>query len=89
MNIKVAKQEITNSIKAYLAKDERGQYLIPTTRQRPILMIGAPGIGKTAIMEQVARENKVALVSYTITHHTRNTFPLRYKDLDIGNHTLL
>ena len=73
MNIKVAKQEITNSIKAYLAKDERGQYLIPTTRQRPILMIGAPGIGKTAIMEQVARENKVALVSYTITHHTRNS----------------
>ena len=73
MNIKVAKKEIANSIKAYLAKDERGQYLIPTTRQRPILMIGAPGIGKTAIMEQVARENKVALVSYTITHHTRNS----------------
>lgn len=73
MNIKVVKQEISNSIQAYLAKDEKGQYLIPTTRQRPILMIGAPGIGKTAIMEQIAQENKVALVSYTITHHTRNS----------------
>lgn len=73
MNIKVAKQEIANSVKAYLAKNEKGQYYIPTNRQRPILMIGAPGIGKTAIMEQVAKENKVALVSYTITHHTRNS----------------
>ena len=73
MNIKTAKQEISNSVQAYLAKDDKGQYLIPTTRQRPILMIGAPGIGKTAIMEQVAQENKIALVSYTITHHTRNS----------------
>ena len=73
MNIKVAKQEITNSVQAYLAKNEKGQYFIPTNRQRPILMIGAPGIGKTAIMEQVAKENKIALVSYTITHHTRNS----------------
>ena len=73
MNIKVAKKEISNSIKAYLAKDEKGEYLIPTTRQRPILLMGPPGVGKTAIMEQVASENKIALVSYTITHHTRES----------------
>lgn len=73
MNIKTAKQEISNSIKAYVAKDEKGEYLIPTNRQRPILLIGPPGVGKTAIMEQVAAENKVALVSYTITHHTRSS----------------
>lgn len=73
MNIKVAKQEISNCIKAYLTKDSKGDYIIPTVRQRPILLMGPPGIGKTAIMEQVASENNVALVSYTITHHTRSS----------------
>lgn len=73
MDIKVAKQEISNSIRAYLSKNAKGEYLIPTIRQRPILLIGPPGIGKTAIMEQVASENKVALVSYTMTHHTRES----------------
>ncbi len=73
MNIKRAKQEIENTIKAYLQKDAYGDYLIPTIRQRPILLIGAPGIGKTQIMEQIARECDIALVSYTITHHTRQS----------------
>lgn len=35
--------------------------------------MGPPGIGKTQIMEQVARECRVGLVSYTITHHTRQS----------------
>lgn len=73
MNIKRAKQEIKDSIQAYLLKNEYGEYEIPVIRQRPILMIGAPGIGKTQIMEQIAQECKVGLVSYTITHHTRQS----------------
>ena len=73
MNIKRAKKEIENTIKAYLQKDVYGDYLIPTIRQRPILLIGAPGIGKTQIMEQIARECDIALVAYTITHHTRQS----------------
>ena len=73
MNIKRAKQEIKNSIAAYLQKDEFGEYLIPTVRQRPLLLMGAPGIGKTQIMEQIAGECDLALVSYTITHHTRQS----------------
>ncbi|WP_242834465.1 ATP-binding protein [Butyrivibrio sp. FC2001] len=73
MNIKQAKQEIINTIKAYREKDEMGNYLIPVQKQRPILLIGPPGIGKTAIMEQVAEELSVNLVSYTITHHTRQS----------------
>ena len=73
MNIKRAKEEIKNAITAYLAKDEFGEYRVPTIRQRPILLMGAPGIGKTAVMEQVARECGVALVSYSITHHTRQS----------------
>ena len=35
--------------------------------------MGPPGIGKTQIMEQAARECGVNLVSYTITHHTRQS----------------
>lgn len=73
MNIKQAKQEIINTVKAYLKKDDRGEYVIPLIRQRPLLLIGAPGIGKTQIMEQVARECRIGLVSYTITHHTRQS----------------
>ena len=73
MNIKRAKQEIRDSIEAYLAKDEFGEYRIPAIRQRPILLMGPPGIGKTQIMEQIARECGIALVSYTITHHTRQS----------------
>ena len=73
MNIKQAKQEITNTLKAYLTKDELGNYLIPTVRQRPVLLMGPPGIGKTQIMEQVAAETGVGLVAYTITHHTRQS----------------
>ena len=73
MNIKRAKQEIKNTIQAYLLKDEFGRYVIPSIRQRPVLLIGAPGIGKTQIMEQIARECGVGLVSYTITHHTRQS----------------
>lgn len=73
MNIKRAKQEICDAIEAYLLKDEDGAYVIPTVRQRPILLLGAPGIGKTQIMEQAARECSVGLVAYTITHHTRQS----------------
>lgn len=73
MNIKQAKQEIVNTVHAYLAKDDAGEYVIPVERQRPLLLIGPPGIGKTAIMEQAARECGINLVSYTITHHTRQS----------------
>ena len=73
MNIKRAKQEIIDAVEAYLSKDEYGDWLIPRVRQRPILLLGAPGIGKTQIMEQAARECGVALVAYSITHHTRQS----------------
>lgn len=73
MNIKRAKQEIKDTIAAYLQKDSHGEYEILPMRQRPVLLMGPPGIGKTQIMEQAARECGVALVAYTITHHTRQS----------------
>lgn len=58
---------------AYFSKDEFGNYEIPIEKQRPIFLMGPPGIGKTAIMEQIASELNVGLVSYSMTHHTRQS----------------
>ena len=73
MDIKRAKQEIKDTIEAYLVKDAFGEYRIPAIRQRPVLLMGPPGIGKTQIMEQISKEMQIALVAYTITHHTRQS----------------
>lgn len=73
MNIKEAKEQIRNAMAAYFTKDECGSYVIPIEKQRPIFLMGAPGIGKTSIMEQVASELGVGLVSYSMTHHTRQS----------------
>ena len=73
MNIKQAKEYIKSSINLYLKKNDFGEYRVPVVRQRPIFLLGAPGIGKTAIMEQIAQELGVALVSYSMTHHTRQS----------------
>lgn len=73
MNIKRAKEEIKNTIEAYLLKDDSGEYAIPSIRQRPVLLMGPPGVGKTQIMEQISRECQIGLVAYTITHHTRQS----------------
>lgn len=73
MNIKQAKQEIENAMKAYFTKDETGNYVIPIEKQRPVFLMGPPGIGKTAIMEQIAAEMGVGILSYSMTHHTRQS----------------
>lgn len=73
MNIKQAKDYIKSSVNLYLKKDEFGEYQVPVVRQRPIFLLGAPGIGKTAIMEQIAQEMGIALISYSMTHHTRQS----------------
>ncbi len=73
MNIQSAKQQIKDTIEAYLKRDEAGMFAISPAHQRPIFLLGAPGIGKTAIMEQVAAELGVGIVSYSMTHHTRQS----------------
>lgn len=73
MNIKEAKDEIKKTVEIYLDKDAYGNYTIPYMKQRPVFLLGAPGIGKTAIMEQIAEELNLALVSYSMTHHTRQS----------------
>ena len=73
MNIQEAKEQIKNAMTAYFTKDEFGRYVVRPEKQRPVFLMGPPGIGKTAVMEQIAQELDVALVSYSMTHHTRQS----------------
>lgn len=73
MNIAEAKKQIANAMKAYFTKDEYGSFMIPPEAQRPVFLMGPPGIGKTAVMKQIADEMGVGLVSYSMTHHTRQS----------------
>ena len=73
MNIATAKEQIKDTVEAYLQKDDAGMYVISPARQRPMFLVGAPGIGKTAIIEQIAQELQIGVVSYSMTHHTRQS----------------
>lgn len=73
MNIWQAKEQIEFAMRAYFSKDEYGRYRLPAERQRPMFLMGPPGVGKTAIMAQIASELNVALLSYSMTHHTRQS----------------
>ena len=73
MNIQQAKEQIQRAVTAYRTRDAYGRLLIPAERQRPVFLVGAPGIGKTAIAAQVAQEMHIGFVSYSITHHTRQS----------------
>lgn len=73
MNIRAATEQIEGTVRAYLSKDGHGLYRIPTPMQRPIIMMGPPGVGKTAVVRQVAEGLGINFVSYSITHHTRQS----------------
>jgi hypothetical protein len=73
MDIQQAKEQIKRAVKIYLMKDAFGHYRIPVQEQRPVFLVGAPGIGKTAIMAQIAKELDICLVPYSMTHHTRQS----------------
>lgn len=73
MNIEQAKNQVKYTVISYLSKDEFGEYIVPVERQRPLFLVGPPGIGKTDIMSQVAREMGIGLISYSMTHHTRQS----------------
>ena len=73
MNIGQAKKQIGNAVRAYLAHDDAGRARIPQRMQRPIILFGPPGVGKTAVASQVADELGINFVAYSITHHTRQS----------------
>jgi len=71
--IKEAKQHLTYSVNAYLYKDENGCYVMKERNRLPIYLEGAPGIGKTEIVEQVSKELGIGYVGSSLTHLTRNS----------------
>ena len=73
MDIVRAKGYVLDTVRAYMQTDEDGMRLVDPRLQRPLFLIGPPGIGKTAIMAQVASELGIGLVSYSMTHHTRQS----------------
>ena len=73
MNIAQAKEQVFNTLRVYSAKNEYGSYILEPEQQRPLFLMGPPGIGKTAIVRQAAEELGLGLVSYSITHHTRQS----------------
>ncbi len=73
MDIKQAKEEIRRAVLAYTERTPDGALCMPLVHQRPLLLMGPPGVGKTAVFYQLAQELGINLVSYTMTHHTRQS----------------
>ena len=79
MNIKQAKQEIKDAVRAYLAKTPEGDYRIAPVRQRPMLLIGPPGIGKTHYGTDCQRvRDRACFLYYYAPHETERSRPSVY-----------
>ena len=72
-SVNEAKQEIKNSISVYMKKDETGRYILPEYKKNPFYLMGAPGIGKTEMVKQIAQELDLGFFATSVTHHTRNS----------------
>lgn len=87
--IKEAKKAIKDGIQVYLLKDKDDNYIMNEVNRLPFYLEGSPGIGKTEIVRQIANELGIGYVSFSLTHHTRNTLlglPV-IKDLENGKYT--
>ena len=73
VTIRQAGDLLRQAAELYFQKDGQGRYLMDRRRARPICLMGPPGIGKTEVVGQVARELDLALLSYSLTHHTRQS----------------
>ena len=73
ITIEQAKAQLEAICRTYLDTDSEGNPLIPTNRQRPVMLMGPAGIGKTDIPKQTAEKLGLGYVSYSITHHTRQS----------------
>lgn len=73
ITIEQAKAQLEAICRTYLDTGSEGNPLIPTNRQRPVMLMGPAGIGKTDIPKQTAEKLGLGYVSYSITHHTRQS----------------
>ncbi|MGN0483877.1 MAG: AAA family ATPase [Lachnospiraceae bacterium] len=67
-----AKTEISHIVTQYLQKKEDGSYKMDKNDQRPIYLIGEPGIGKTELAKMIAHEFGLGIVTYDMTTLTRS-----------------
>ena len=72
-SVNEAKKAVKTGIKGYLLKDKEGNYFMEEVNRLPFYLEGAPGIGKTQMVSQIAKELGIGFVSFSITHHSRNT----------------
>lgn len=73
VNIAQAKTTLEQTARLYFSRDKKGGYRMDRRRARPVCLIGPAGVGKTEIVRQVARELDLAFLSYSVTHHTRQS----------------
>lgn len=73
ITIAQAKTALAQAAVLYFQKGKDGRYLVDRRRARPICLMGPAGLGKTEIVRQVAEEQGLAFLSYSITHHTRQS----------------
>lgn len=73
VTIQQARKTLLQAVRVYFRKDRLGHYAMDRRRARPLCLLGPAGVGKTEIVRQVAEENGLAFLSYSITHHTRQS----------------
>ena len=73
VTIDKAKEAISQTVDIYFSKDASGSWRLNRSRARPVCLMGPAGIGKTEIVRQVAEERGLAFLSYSVTHHTRQS----------------
>ena len=73
MNIREAARQLEQAVTAYGARTPEGAWQVPLAAQRPVYLIGPPGVGKTAVVAQVAAGLDIGYAAYTMTHHTRQS----------------
>ena len=73
VTISQAKEALAQTAQLYFAKDQQGRWRLDRNRARPVCLMGPTGIGKTEIVRQVAQEKGLAFLSYSVTHHTRQS----------------
>lgn len=73
VTIQQARKTLAQAVRIYFRKDRLGHYAMDRRRARPLCLLGPAGVGKTEIVRQVAEENGLAFLSYSITHHTRQS----------------
>lgn len=83
------KENLKDGIQVYLLKDKAGNYIMKEVNRLPFYLEGSPGIGKTEVVSQVAKELGLGFVSFSLTHHTRNSLlglPV-IQELECGKYT--